>query len=370
MKLCVVGSYSPSLITFRGELLISAKSEGHEVVAFGPTSEESVSSWFQDNNIDFVQYSLARTGLNPFADLLSAWCLYKHYKRIKPDIVLSYTVKPVIWSTFAAHAAGVKVKYALITGLGNQFVYNNIKQQVVGSVIRILYRQALKRCDGVIFQNNDDCRQLIEANLVKANKTHVVNGSGVDLSTYQNTALPSGPPVFLTIARFLVAKGLREYAAAAREVKLTNAEARFLVVGFEEHGKNAIPLAELQSLHDEGVIELVGRVDNSIDALRECHIYVLASFYGEGLPRTILESMAIGRPVLTTDNVGCRDAVEDGYNGKLVEPRSSLALADGMRWFLENRAHWPEMARRSRLLAEQKYDVRKVNKEMFKIMGL
>jgi len=258
----------------------------------------------------------------------------------------------------------------MITGLGGQFDSRSRLHAVFSKIVGLLYKVSLSKYQNVIFQNSDDVATLLEKRILKPSQMHVVNGSGVGLDEYPQAPLPSEPIVFLSIARYLVAKGIREYAQAAREIKKTNPNIIFRLVGFEETGKTAIPIAEIRQLHDEGIIEAVGKVDNAYNQLEQCHIYVLASFYGEGLPRTILEAMAVGRPILTTNNVGCREAVVEGVNGKLVEPKSAETLASGMRWFLDNPQQWQAMASASREMAENKYDVRIVNAEMRRIMDL
>jgi len=375
LRVVVIGGYSDSLVKFRGQLLSRFVQTGAHVFAMAGDHNSDIERQLAKQNVQFATFPLQRTSVNPFADLKTFFALYQFLRKQKPDLVFSYTIKPVIWGSIAAGFARVPAIYAMVTGLGNQLATGTGNQRMTGKLIGLLYGLAFKNCKAVIFQNSNDVaelkqRSILGRSILHNTEVHIVNGSGVELTEYPFTPLPEGPIVFLTIARFLAAKGIREYAQAARLVKSLHPEVIFRVVGFEESGENAIPVSELEALHNEGVIELIGKVDNAYHELKKCHIYVLASYYGEGLPRTILEALSTGRPVLTTDNVGCREAVEHNYNGLIVEPRSSKALADAMFWFLENESLWTTMARKSRDLAEQKYDVHKVNDEMLRIMRL
>ncbi len=172
------------------------------------------------------------------------------------------------------------------------------------------------------------------------------------------------------IARLLGAKGLYEYAAAAKEVKALYPEVMFHIVGPADPSPDAVPLSRVKSWHDSGVVCYHGAADDVRPYLAACHVFVFPSYYPEGVPRSVLEAMAVGRPVLTTDMPGCRETVNAGMNGFLVAKGDAAALAERMRWFIENREQWARMGAASRSLAEQRFDVRKVNADMLKIMGL
>jgi glycosyltransferase involved in cell wall biosynthesis len=180
----------------------------------------------------------------------------------------------------------------------------------------------------------------------------------------------SSSPTFLLIARLLHEKGIREYAQAARKVKKRYPDAVFNLLGPADPSPDGVPLEEVQKWHDQGVIRYLGATNDVRPHLSVCHIYVLPSYYGEGLPRTIIEAMATGRPILTTDNVGCRETVIPGENGFLVPVRDVDALAERMIWFIEHREEWERMGRRSREMAEERFDVRIINRELMGIMGL
>jgi glycosyltransferase involved in cell wall biosynthesis len=231
-----------------------------------------------------------------------------------------------------------------------------------------LYKAALKRADKVIFQNPDNKQVFIDLGIVPKEKAIVVNGSGVDVSYFDIKPLPDSPR-FLLIARLLGDKGIREYIQAAKLVKKTYRNAVFQLVGPEDPSPNGISIEELESLNDTNAVEYLGSTDDVRPFIENCSVFVLPSYH-EGLPRTVLEAMATGRPTLTTDVPGCRETVINGENGWLVEKGNVEQLANKMIWFIENQKEWQRMANASRAMAESKFDVHAVNAELLKIMGL
>ena len=368
MKIVLIGSVADSVILFRGALLRRFVSLGHEVTVVTGNEKPAITAALARMGIDHETVALSRSGRNPLGDLSTALALYRACRRLRPSLVLAYTAKPVIWGGIAARLAGVPRFHALITGVGNQFPDRAVRGSGLANLLERLYRLSLGGATSVTFQNTEDRALFIERRLVPGRRTHRVNGSGVNLRHYTPTPLPASTPVFLMITRLIAAKGVREYAQAARRCREHHPELRFQLVGVEESGDGAVPLEEVQSWRND--VEFLGAVDGAREVMQRCHVYVLPSYFGEGVPRTILEAMAIGRPVLTTDNVGCRDAVVDGENGRLVAPRSVDALVEGLEWFLANRADWTRMGDDGRRKAEQRFDVELVNDAMLEILGL
>jgi glycosyltransferase involved in cell wall biosynthesis len=233
-----------------------------------------------------------------------------------------------------------------------------------------LYRLALRNAQNIIFQNADNRDVFVGLNIAPLEKCTIVDGSGVNVQRFAKISLSQDSPTFLLIARLLKEKGIREYAQAAKMVRKQYPDARFKLLGGEDPSPDGVPLAEIQHLHDQGVIQYLGTTSDVRPYLAGCHVYVLPSYYGEGLPRTIIEAMATGRPILTTDNVGCRETVVPGENGFLVPVRNANALAERMIWFIEHRDQWEKMGKQSRKMAEERFDVRVINRELMGIMGL
>ena len=319
---------------------------------------------------------MQRTGTNPLADAKTLKSLYTLMRDIKPTYVLAYTIKPVIYGTLAAWAAKVPHRFALITGLGYAFqqVEETGKRNYFQKIIHELYRQALSKTDKVFFQNPDDLNLFKQLKLI-SNKTPttIVNGSGVDTSEYNIAPLPVSnkqPEIrFLLIARLLADKGIREYANAAKIIKNKYPEVNFDLVGLIDSNPTAISQQELDEWVDQGLLNFWGRLDDVRPAIAASSIYVLPS-YREGTPRTVLEAMSMGRPVITTDAPGCRETVVDSYNGYLVPVKSVDGLVKAMEEFILNPELISTMGKASRKIAEDKFDVHSVNNIMINEMNL
>ena len=195
-----------------------------------------------------------------------------------------------------------------------------------------------------------------------------MNGSGVDLSSFTKNPL-SQDNSFLLIARLLGDKGIREYALAAKIIKKKYPSAVFNLVGPEDPSPDGIPLKEVLAWHDSGIINYHGGANDVRPYIEKANIFVLPSYH-EGMPRTVLEAMAMGRPILTTNVPGCKETVINGKNGWLVEKANADALAQRMIWCIENQGEWQRMGDKSHEMAVEKFDVHKVNQELLKIMGL
>jgi glycosyltransferase involved in cell wall biosynthesis len=314
---------------------------------------------------------LGRTSINPVADLRSLAHLARLMRAERPGTVLAYTAKAVIFGLLAAAIAKVPRRYALITGLGYGFTGEAVgKRRLAQSAMKLLYRAALKRADKLFFQNGDDAALFRELKLVPPDvPVVVVNGSGIDVDRFRPQPFPEDQTRFLLIARLLSAKGIREYAAAAQAIRTRRADAEFHLVGGLDSNPDALARQEVARWHDQGILTWHGEVGDVRPHIAASHVYVLPS-YREGTPRSVLEAMAMGRPIITTDAPGCRETVVQGDNGLLVPPRSVEPLAEAMEWFLDHPDRIAPMGRRSREIAQAKYDVRQVNAHMLREMEL
>ncbi|MQX54380.1 glycosyltransferase family 4 protein [Alcanivorax sediminis] len=368
----LVASFPDSLIKFRGpliEALIETGCTVHVAVP-GLDAESDIAARLSGLGVTVHDIPLERTGLNPVRDLAAVQALRKLMGRIRADYVLGYTIKPVIYGTLAAWLSGVRHRFALITGLGYAFTGEATGlRKLLRALIQQLYRFSLSRNRLVFFQNPDDEALFRQLGLLKpAIPSRVVNGSGVDVAEYGVSPLPE-PPSFLLIARLLGDKGVREYAQAAALVKAQYPDAVFRLVGWIDDNPDAIHQSELDEWVATGTVEFLGKLADVRPAIADSSVYVLPS-YREGTPRTVLEAMAMGRAVITTDAPGCRETVVDGDNGYLVPVQDVAALADAMMKLIENPDRVVSMGGRSRQIAEEKYDVHKVNAVMLKEMGL
>lgn len=373
MKILVIASFAESILQLRGPLISEMASRGHEVhiAAPGLVPDSEIGQQMGVIGLSLHDLNIERVGMNPVADFKSTLAMYRLMRRIRPEVVLSYTVKPVIYGSIAAWLVRVPRRYTLITGLGYAFTGEaTFLRGIVKMVVQNLYRLSLRCAHKVIFQNHDDQTLFRQLGLLQPGKpTLVVNGSGIDLATFTATQLPSGPMHFLLIARLLGDKGLREYARAAQCIKSIHPDVQFSLVGWIDDNPSAINQAELDAWLKSGVFNFYGRLQDVRPAIARCSVYVLPS-YREGTPRTVLEAMAMGRPIITTDAPGCRETVVDGVNGFLVPVQSADALVQAMLRFVDDPSLAIRMGLRSRQLAEEKYDVHKVNAEMLHAMGL
>lgn len=369
MKIALVAAHAPSLTIFRGDLIRRLCSAGDEVLALAGPTEQPNHAAISALGARFIEFPVQRNGLNPLSDFQTWLSLWKIFRREKPDVVLAYTIKPIIWGGLALWFIRKPRFYALITGLGYAFQVGASRGWLT-RIVSLFYRISLMRAEKVIFQNLDDMDEFVRRGIVPRSKCYRVFGSGVNLARYDFKPTLAVSPLFLGIGRLLGEKGFREYCQAAKIVKSTYPAARFQWVGSTDPSPNGISLAEVRSWHELGIIEYLGEAKDVRPFLADCSVFVLPSYYREGVPRTILEAMSTGRPILTTDNVGCRDTVIQGLNGYLVPKSDPVALADRMIWFIEHPERWQAMGEASRRIAEGRFDVHKVNAEMLRIMGL
>lgn len=369
-KVLVLGSYAPSLLNFRGPLLACMVDRGCEVVAAAPGITAEIRDGLTALGVRPLEVSLSRTGLNPIRDLSTLVGLHRVFRTERPDTSLAYTIKPVVFGSLAASWAGVPNVCSMITGLGYAFLGENMKQRLVGVVAKALYRASLRRNQRVLFQNPDDLELFLQNGLLRdRGQAALVNGSGVDLEHFRMEAPVTTPPTFILVARLYAEKGVREYVGAARAVRARHPEARCLLVGAPDTNPSAISESEIRSWVAEGCVEWLGEVKDVRPHLRSSSVLVLPS-YREGTPRSVLEAMAMGRPVVTTDAPGCRGTIEDGVSGFLVPVKSVEALAAAMERFIKSPDLIGRMGTESRRRAEEQFDVRRVNAEVLSYLGI
>ena len=365
-KIIIVAPISKSLINFRGDLIKDMKNKGYNVITASPALSGKYVNIFQQQKIDNIPINFQRNKLNPFYDLVTLIKLFKIFWEQSPDIILSYTIKPVIWGGLAARFFKTNF-YALITGTGFVFYGVSTKRKLLRSFVVLLFKLSLKKSKAVIFQNIDDLDLFVERGIVPRSKTHLVNGSGVNIKKFYLANIPKGIINFLCIARLKGDKGIRQYAAAAKIVKKKFPNIVFNLVGPVETSPDAISLDEVNSWSN--YISYKGEVEDVRPLIKDAHIYVLPSYH-EGLPRSTLEAMSMGRPIITTNASGCKETVKEGVNGFLVPVASIDILAEKMIWFIEHSNQIEPMGIVSRRMVEEKFDVCKVNAKMLDIITI
>lgn len=368
-RVMVVGSFAPSLIGFRGPLISAMIERGHSVVALAPAMDHPTAEALNKLGARAREIQLTNVSLNPLALVRSLRTLRSIIRSERPDVILSYTIKPVIVSAFAGRAERVGTIVSLITGAGYAFTGGReLKRILSKAAASLLYRGALARSDVIVFQNPDDQQLFRKLSLVpRGRETYIINGSGVDLDHFAPPPLPTRTS-FLMISRLLRDKGIREFAVAAKRLKAAYPEVPIVLVGALDPSPDSLTREELQDLIDCG-IDYKGQLKDVRPEIAACSVYVLPS-YREGTPRSVLEAMAMGRAVITTDVPGCRETVRSGENGLLVRARDPDSLYDAMKCFVDEPALARKMGRASRSLAERKYDVHRVNADLLRYAGL
>lgn len=367
MKILVVSPKNKTVFNFRGDLIRHMVSAGNTVVVTGP-DQEYVDDIMALGISKFIEVPFVKDNTNVLGDIKYCGMLRKVMKTEKPDLVFSYTIKPVIYGSIAARLAGIKKVYPMVTGLGRVYTSNSLKTKMIRLITKMLYKTAFSGCNKVIFQNNDDIKQFVVDNYLPEHKTVKVDGSGVNMQRFNRTPLPE-TPVFLMVGRIIKEKGVLEYCKAARMVKKKHPEARFILLGGFDMSIGALKWEDIQTYIEDGSIEFPGEVKDPVEFYHKASVFVLPSYYREGLPRTILEAMSCGRAIITTDWPGCREAVQNGENGFLVQPKDAEELASYMNRLIEDKQMLHNMAEKAYQMCCGKYEVGIVNEKMKKVIG-
>lgn len=383
MRIAVIAGHAPSLVNFRGPLLSALVEQGHQVVALAPpegASAASTESILNGMGIQLLRFPMDRGGVNPCRDTRTILALRRHFLALAPDLVLPYTIKPIIYGSLAARWAKVPRVASLVTGLGYAFgglpgAPQTVSRRLLTELVVRLYAKALENNQTVIFQNPDD-RALFERLRIVApdQRVAVVGGSGVNLEHFAPappvaTNAQTGAPVFLCVARLLWAKGVGVYVEACRMLKRRYPHAICRLLGPTDNVPDAVPDEQIRRWREDRVVEIVDQVDDVRPHLAAASVFVLPS-YREGAPRSSMEAMSMARPVITTDVPGCRQTVEDGVTGFLVPPFEPGALMRAMERFILEPELVAQMGQASRRLAEERFDVRQVVADMLAALPL
>ena len=373
-RVLITANTTWNLVNFRSGLIAALVSRGFDVVAVAPDDEYR--DRLRELGCRYVPLNMDNQGTHPVKDALLLWRYVVVLLRLRPAVVLSYTVKPNIYASLAARLVGVTV-INNVSGLGTAF----LRGGWLGGVVCSLYRVALRRSHRVFFQNDEDRQVFIEKRLVAPARTGLLPGSGIDLVhfsplAFDGSSLRNGAGlVFLMVARLLWDKGVLEFVEAARRVKALFPESRFQLLGFlDVKNQTAVGRSDVEAWVKEGVVEYLGTTDDVRPFLADADCVVLPS-YREGTPRSLLEAAAMGRPLLATDVPGCREVVIDGVNGLLCRLRDSVDLAEKMMQMITMpMSALLQMGQESRRLAEMRFDeqivIRKYLEAIDEVTGL
>lgn len=311
--------------------------------------------------ITHLPLSLVRASMNPLRELEALAVMRKVIATVKPDVMHMITMKPVLYCGVLARAHRVPLTVSAISGLGYTFLAQGTRAAVLRRGLLGAFRAALGSSRSrVIFQNPDDRDLFLAHSILKPRQVRMISGSGTDLSAFDEGDEVKGTPVVLLPARMLWDKGVREFVEAAKILKKRGHEVRFVLSGnTDDQNPAAVPQAQLDAWHSEGVVEWLPHTQNIASRLAGAHIVALPS-YREGFPKTLIDAAAAGRAVVTTDVPGCRDAIEAGVTGLLVPPKDGQSLADAIESLLLDPERRQQMGRASRRLAEAKYSIEDV----------
>lgn len=362
-KIILISSSTQSLVNFRFSLIKELQKKNFEVICFGPDSDIQTITQLEDNNIKFEFYPLNRNTINPYEDIKTVLYLRRRFKKLKPDFIIPYTVKPVLYSNMAISFLNVK-SVSLITGLGYYASPSkSFKEKIYKAIITLFYKAVTTNNVIFAFQNTDDIDFFKEKKILKSNRYCITPGSGINIKEFCFSKPIINPISFLFIGRLLKSKGIDLLLKSAKEIKSKYPEIEFNIIGKPDPlNPDSIEESVLKDFDSQGTVNYIGEVRNVIPYFEKSSVFVLPSYYREGIPRTLLEALAKGKPIITTDHVGCRETVVDGVNGFLIKPNSGKSLYDAMEKFILNPNLIVGFGKSSRILAENKFDVIIVNK--------
>ena len=351
----------------RDKLIDSMKELNCEVTISGYQKEGKETCEKHSVNYRFIP--LSRAGLNPIKDIKSIISYYKLIKKEKYDIVHSYTAKPNIYGSIGARLAGVKNVYPTINGLGYAFTGNSFKNKIVRFITCILYKLAFSCSKKVFFQNIDDANEMIRRHIIKKDKCVVISGSGIDLDEFSYSEVKN-TKTFLFASRLLKTKGIEQFLEASKIIKEYDNQAEFLIAGaLDEENPDGIKKTDLDYYIENNYVKYLGKVSDMPNLMKDCGIFVLPSYYREGVPHAILEAMSTGRCIITTDSPGCRETVNN-KNGFLIEPKNTNQLVEKMKYIIDHEKEMKEMCVESRKYAENRFAVQIINNDLLTNMNI
>lgn len=366
MKICILGNQSRAISNFWTILMKHMQKYKHEIICIVPNTDQVYNEKLQSLNIKLIHYDLSRKGLNPFDDYKTFKQLLNIFKEIKPDLLFTSTIKPVIYGCLAAKIAKIPNIYAVITGLGYAFEKDNLFKKCIFLIGSLLYKFALNNISGIFFQNKDDAETFKQSHILN-NKSNILfaRGTGVDTEKFALTKIPDIKQTlnFLLIGRLLIAKGIIEFANAARLLKKDFPTTKFSILGPKESGPGSLDINEIKKWEEEGIIEYLGESIDVRPYIAKCHALVLPS-WREGVPTAIMEGMSMGRCAIVTDVPGCREVIEDGFNGYLCKKGDYESLAKAIRKLIKNPNDILIMGDRSREIATKNFDAHIVANKM------
>lgn len=348
------------LASHRFEIVVAAIEAGYEV-HIAAHRDDTVAA-FEDAGAHFHDWALEPRSTS----LLTEWRAFASLRRIvsgvRPQVLHLVTIKPLVYGGLLGRVLRVPAVVFAIAGMGNIFVARNLRERIIKFAASSAYRIILRHPNlHVIVQNESDRVRFAEGGLVNPDNVILTHGSGVDLAEFSAAPEPAGAPVVLLASRMLWTKGVAEFVTAARRIRATHPDVRFALAGRIDPGNvHSVMESDIDPWVEEGIIEWRGRCDDMPALLAESHVVCLPTYYGEGLPKVLIEACAIGRACVCTDWLGCREIVKEGINGILVPPRDADALCDALQVLIDDAPLRLRYGRAARRIAEESYAVETV----------
>ncbi|WP_158599013.1 glycosyltransferase family 4 protein [Rhodophyticola porphyridii] len=371
-RVVLIGSLGYSLVNFRLDLMRKIVELGHEVIAVAPEFDAETVATLSSHGIRTRTVPMERTGTRPVMDLRTIIALVRIFREEAPDLVLPYTMKPIVYGSLAARIAGVPECYPLFTGLGYLFAGDlDTRRRLLRSVSIALHRVGLRKVTAAFCYNDAELKDIRHFRLIPSTVSLVkVPGSGIDTMRFLPEPIPEAAPRFLFVGRLLRSKGLDVLATAVRLLRTQGHDVTVDLLGPEDSNPDAVDRATLDAWTKEGLFRPLGAVRDVQPVFAQSSVFVLPTKLREGVPRTILEAMACGRPVITTDAPGCGETITDGVSGWVVPQNDPEALATAMLNFIKAPESIAEMGLAARAEVCRNNDVRRVNALLVKHMGL
>jgi N,N'-diacetylbacillosaminyl-diphospho-undecaprenol alpha-1,3-N-acetylgalactosaminyltransferase len=375
VKIAFLSNTDYSLYLFRLPVMLALLKKGHIVYAICPSGDKNQA--LRESGFIVINYEMNRQSLNPFKELKTIKSIYEAIKGLELDLLHTFTVKPNIYGTFAAKMAKVPVILNLIEGLGSFYASNSVKNIIVRWVIEKLYKVVFLLSNGCVFVNSDDPKYLINKKVILQHKATIIKSVGIDTDLFDmknftkeqiekikdKNGLKDKIVVFMA-ARAIWDKGIREFYEACEIVKAKYPHVEFVFAGDTDEGNHTCANKDFLN---SGCVKWLGRRDDMVELTAISDIYVLPSYYKEGIPKTLLEAAAMSKPIVTTDTVGCRDVVDDGVNGFLVPIKDAKKLADKIEILIKDEKLRSKMGIMGRKKALREFELKKVVKQYLEL---
>lgn len=368
-NLLIVGGKAWSIINFRGSLIKKLIQKGFKITAVASEATALELEEINKLGVSYVDIKLKSNRISIFSDFIYYLKLKNIISNLDPDIILSYTFKPVVYSGLAIFLKKNINFFPLITGLGNIFNTKRINFYPIKLILILLCKISLRNAKTIIFQNIENLEYFKNLKIAPKVKKIIIEGSGVNIDHFTNVPFTNNKDMtFLLIARLLKDKGIIEYIEAAKQIKLKLKNIKFNLIGPKDNSNNKVNIDYIKNNHKKGVINYLGFQKNVKPFIADSHVYVLPSYH-EGLPRSVLEAMAMGRPIITTRVPGCKETIVNNENGFLIPSKNISSLVEKITWFINNKKEIYRMGKNSRTLVIERFSSEKIDKKFIELLS-